>query len=242
MKIRAIFIVLCFLLSTISHATLRIGTLIFKPPYILSPGNGFDVDLAEALCKRLKEQCQFIPMGMTELYEELRDNEVDLAMGGIPISYTLKINFIFSLPYMLSKGQFLVLKKQPFNSVNDLKGKSVGVLRNILSGGVFYGYLVQHYNKVFQVKMYEDIEDIMEDLNNSTISAAFLDRSSVTYWIREGGGQFKTIGMVHTLGDGIAILALPKNKKLIDRINKALQNIELNETYFKLYETYFSNE
>ncbi len=242
MQIKIILIVLSLLLSSISSATITIGTLIFKPPYILSPGNGFDIDLAQLLCKRLQEPCTFIPMGMDELYKKLAKGKVDLAMGGIPISYSLKINFIFSLPYMLSKGQFLVLQNNPSTSVNDLGGQTVGVLRNILNGGVLYGYLLEHYKSLFQIKLYDDIEDVMADLHSKKISAAFLDRSSVNYWIQQGGKQFKSLGPVNTIGNGVAILALPKNKQLIDRIDNIIQDIEKDGTYSQLYNTYFAAE
>lgn len=242
MRIKTTLIVLCLLLSSTSYAALTIGTLMFKPPYILSPHNGFDIDLAKLLCERLQEQCRSIPMGMNALYKGLEEGEVDLAMGGIPVSYALKINFIFSLPYMLSQGQFLVLKENPINSVNGLQGQTVGVLRNILNGGVFYNYLLNHYQKRFQITLYEDVEDVLADLNNHSIAAAFLDRSSVNYWIQEGGAQFKPLGRIHTIGNGIAILALPKNKKLVERINVILEDIEKDSTYLKLYRIYFSNE
>lgn len=242
MRIKTILLVLGLLLSSMSYSTINIGTLIFKPPYILSPGNGFDIDLAQLVCQRLHEQCRFIPMDMNGLYKNLQEDEIDLAMGGIPISYALKINFIFSLPYMLSKGQFLVLKSNKMNSTNELQGKTIGVLRNILNGGVFYGYLLEHYQNSLKIKLYDDIEDILSDLNNKTISAAFLDRSSVNYWMQVGGAQFKPLGVVHIIGNGIAIVASPKNTALIKRINPILEDIEKDGNYFKLYDTYFANE
>ncbi len=242
MQIKTLFIALGLFLSTIGHTAITIGTLIFKPPYIFSPGNGFDIDLAQLLCQRLQEQCNFIPMGMDELYKKLKEGKVDLAMGGIPISYSLKTNFIFSLPYMLSKGQFLVLKSSQINSINGLQGQEVGVLRNPLNGGLFYEYLTEHYHKLFQMTLYDDIEDVLADLHNKAVSAVFLNRSSVNYWTQEGGDQFKPLGDVHVIGDGVAILALPKNKELIDRINNALRVIEKDNTYIKLYNTYFADE
>lgn len=242
MQIRALLAGLSLLVYSVGYATINIGTLMFKPPYILSPGNGFDVDLAQLICKRLKEQCKFVPMGMSALYQKLQDGKVELAIGGIPISYDLKIDFIFSLPYLLSEKQFLILKESPVNSLNDLKGTTVGLLLNKLNGGVSSEYLVKHYGKLFKIKVYNDIEDIMLDLNEQLISAAFLDYASVNYWIQQGGDQFKSLGPVLRVGNGIAILALPKNQALIDRINGALKDIEKDDSYLKLYKTYFTNE
>ena len=143
---------------------------------------------------------------------------------------------------MLSKGQFLVLKKSRMDSIEELHGKTVGLLQNPLNGGVFYKYLLEHYSGYFKIKLYNDLEDVLADLNNKTIAAAFLNRSSVNYWMQAGGDQFKSLGPVFTIGDGIAILALPKNKKLIERINEVIDDIEKDNTYIKLYNIYFAKE
>ncbi|STY29187.1 arginine-binding periplasmic protein [Legionella wadsworthii] len=241
MRIKTIIFALGLLISSIAHTTINIGTLIFKPPYIFSPGNGFDIALGQLICQQLNEQCNFLPMGMDRLYTQLKAGNVDLAMGGIPISYALNYEFIFSLPYMLSKGQFLILQNSPINSVTQLQGKKIGVLRNLLNGGLFFEYLSDHYPK-FQIKRYDDVEDLLADLHSNAIAAVFLNRSSVNYWTQEGGDQFKPLGTVHTIGDGVAILALPKNKELIDRVNSALKTIQKDSSYIKLYNTYFVNE
>lgn len=242
MKFKILLIALSLLLSPLCNATINIGTLMFKPPYIVSPGNGFDIDMARQICKRLQEECKFMPMGMDALYDKLQNGKIDLAMGGIPISYALKIQFIFSLPYMLSKAQLLVLKNSKLNSLSDLKGKTVGVLKNRFNGGVFDVYLRKNYQKLFQIQLYDSVEHIMSDLNDKKISAAFLDRSSVNYWLIEGEDQFRAFGEVHIIGDGIAIAALPKNKTLINRINLVIQEMEKDGSYSKLYNIYFASE
>jgi arginine transport system substrate-binding protein len=242
MRFKTLLIVLCLLFPILSNATLNIGTLIFKPPYVVSPGNGFDIDLVHVICKKINEECNIIPMGMDALYDKLNEGKIDFAVGGIPISYTLKIKFIFSLPYMLSKGQFLILRNSPINSVKELQGTTVGVLNNKLNGGVFYEFLQKNFQNIFQIQLYNDVEDVLSDLNDKKIAAAFLDRSSVNYWIQEGGGQFRPLGEIHTIGDGIAIVSLPKNKNLIEQINPILQSMEKDGSYSNLYTTYFANE
>ncbi|MCL9683876.1 transporter substrate-binding domain-containing protein [Legionella maioricensis] len=242
MRVKIFLLALCFFFSSLGNSTINIGTLIFKPPFISSPGNGFDIDLAHLLCQRLQERCDFKPMGINELYKKLQEGKIDLAIGGIPISYSLKINFIFSLPYMLSKGQFLVQKKNRIDSIRELRGQTIGLLQNPLNGGVSYKFLLERYPGQFKIKLYNDVEDILADLSSKKITAAFLNRSSVNYWVEHGGGQFKSLGPVFTIGDGIVILALPKSKKLIERINTLIDDIEKDNTYIKLYNIYFANE
>lgn len=242
MKFKILFITISLLLSNLCNATINIGTLMFKPPYIVSPSSGFDIDMARQICRRLQEDCRFIPMDIDALYDKLKNGTIDLAMGGIPISYALNIQFIFSLPYMLSKGQLLILKNSKLSSFSDLKGETIGVLKNRLNGGVLYDYLFKNYQKLFQIQLYDSVEQIMSDLNNKKIAAAFLNRSSVNYWLIEGGAQFRAFGNVHTIGNGVAIVALPKNNALINRINSVIQDMEKDGSYSKLYNIYFANE
>lgn len=89
---------------------------------------------------------------------------------------------------------------------------------------------------------FTDIQDILAALDAKTIQAAFLHRSVVNYWYREGGNQFKPFESSLLIGDGVAIMALPKNKQLIDQINLQLKFIESNTTFLRLYTDYFSDE
>src|SRR3990167_8832986 len=123
--------------STSLVASIKVGTVFFYPPFVLSPGSGFDIDLSKVLCQRLQEQCQFIPMNFNQLFSALNAHQIDIAIGGISISNMQTGNYIFSLPYMLSKGQFLVLKNGPLNSILELEGKIVGVIRGEGTGGLF---------------------------------------------------------------------------------------------------------
>jgi len=240
MRLRTLCLTLCIFFSASSYSYINVGTLIFNPPFITSPGFRFDMDLARLLCKRLKEQCHFIPMVKNQLYTALQSGKIDIAIGGISISP--QVNFIFSLPYMITKGQFLVLKDGPIKSIKNLKGGTVGVFRDQLNGGVFYNYLLSRYNGLFQIQQFTDIQDILAALDSKSIQAAFLHRSVVNYWYREGGNQFKPFESSLLIGDGVAIMALPKNKQLIDQINAQLKYIESNTTFLRLYTDYFSDE
>ncbi|MCL9683941.1 transporter substrate-binding domain-containing protein [Legionella maioricensis] len=242
MNIKILLLAFCFLFSTSGYSDIKIGTLIFNPPFILSLGAGFDMDLTRLLCKRLNEQCHFIPMTIDQLSNALHNGEIDMAIGGISISPTQKTDYIFSLPYMLSKGQFLVLSDGPYQSLNKLQGSTVGVVQDDLNGGVFYNYLQTTYHGLFKIQQYANVSDILSALNSKVISAAFLHRSVVNYWTQQDGSNLPPLGPIVLLGDGIAFMASPKNKELIDRINVLLKQMEQDNTYLNLYNTYFANE
>lgn len=246
MKVKGMLLglVFCFFFSTLSHSTVRIGTLVYNPPFVISSSEGFDIDLSHLLCSRLKIKCQLIPIKNTkQLYQALENGQVDLVIAGVTISPARQKDHVFSLPYMLSKGQFLTLKDQShINSEADLEGSTVGVIKDELSGGVLYAYVLNKYQGKLKVNQYDTVENMFAALSNKTISAVFLYRSDVNYWNHNYGNLFKTLGPVVTLGEGIAIMAQSKNSNLIDRINKVLQQIEQDDTYLALYKTYFSNQ
>lgn len=242
-QVRILLLTLGFFVFTAAYSDIKIGTLSYDPPFVISATEGFDIDLSKLICKYLQEQCHLIQKpNSIQLYQALQAGEIDLAIGGITISEARKSNFVFTLPYMLNKSQFLTLKSNSINSINDLKGTTVGVIRDKLSGGVLYHYLVNHYQGQFKINQYDNVEDLLAALNSKAISAVFLYRSDVNYWNQNGGDLFKSLGHVITLGEGLAIMALPQNKELIKRINMVLLQMESNDIYLAVYKTYFSNE
>ncbi|CEG55719.1 transporter substrate-binding domain-containing protein [Legionella fallonii] len=240
-QIKTLLFACSFFFSISGYSNIKIGTLHYDPPFIISPSQGFDIDLIHLLCTRLQQHCQLLYMDGEQLYQALQDGTVDLAIGGISISPLRKTNYIFSLPYLLSKGQFLTLKRSKIHSLDDLKGTTVGVIHDDLSGGIYHKYLVDHYQGQFQINEYNTVENMFAALNNNNIAAVFLYRSDTNYWNHNGGDLFKTVGPVVRIGEGIAIMALPRQEELIQRINKLLQQIEADNSYMNLYKTYFYN-
>ncbi len=236
------FIVLLWSVQlTSAQAAIKIGTVFFYPPFVISPGSGFDMDLARVLCLRLNERCQFITMKYNQLFDALKKGQIDIAIGGIAISQSQN-NFIYSLPYMLSKAEFVVLKSNHFKSTADLKGSSVGVIRGKNTGGIFYNFLLETYNNLFQIAQYDDIDDMITALNKGRIAAAFIHRSAATYWIGNSDNNFEQLGSSMFVGGGIGIVAMPLNQPLINRIDQALISMENDNAYMKIYSTYFANE
>lgn len=241
MRIKSIFLslILLFLIQVPGYANIKVGTMFTYPPFVLSTNEGFDIQLIQLLCKRLKEPCDIIPMNLKDLSPALLNGQIDLAIGGIPLPLTPNPDFIFSLPYMLSKGQFMVLKTSSLHSIDELNGKTVGVMRGNIQGGAFFNFLLGTYPDKFTLNPYNDVEDLVTALNNQEILGAFMHQYAVNYWVQNSGGKFAPLGNTMMVGNGIGIMSIPKNQPLIDRINLLLVKIEKDNTYLALYNTYF---
>lgn len=219
-------------------AVLKVGTVFLYPPFVLSPNEGFDIEFIHLVCKELNEPCDIRQMDYNQLFSQLSTGGIDVAIGGISIPINPDTNFIYSLPYTLSRGQFLILNGGPIHSPDDLVGRTVGVLKSSLGGGAFYLYLQDKYANKIQLKTYDDIEDLVTALNSKQIAAVFIHHSTVEYWVQNSSNQFKAMGEPVTIGNGLGIMAIPKNQALIERINEAIRKIEKEDVYLNLYNTY----
>ncbi|MDP1603238.1 MAG: transporter substrate-binding domain-containing protein [Legionella sp.] len=236
-------LVFCFSLITsqVSATPVRVGTVLYYPPYVLSMNEGFDIDLIRLLFQRLKLTYNLVPMDFNKLFTALDKGEIDIAIAGILISPDKEKKYIFSLPYMLSKAQFLILNTSPVKSITDLKGKQVGVIQGDESGGVFYNFLLNNYSGLFNIVKFPTIDSLITSLTNGSIAAAFAHKSTADYWLQNGGNQFKELGSSFLVGEGIAIMSTPANALLIQNINQQLELIEKDDSYINLYTTYFGN-
>ncbi|WP_026069274.1 transporter substrate-binding domain-containing protein [Legionella tunisiensis] len=125
--LRVILFLCLATVPAVVDANVKVGTVYFYPPYVISNEEGFDIDLIHLLCRGLQEDCQLVPMHFDELYSALDKGDIDIAIAGVPIPGN-QDSYVYSLPYMISKAQFLTLKGNGINSISDLKGKSVGVI------------------------------------------------------------------------------------------------------------------
>ncbi|MBA3537443.1 MAG: transporter substrate-binding domain-containing protein [Tatlockia sp.] len=222
------------------QAELKIGVMFFDPPLVMSPIQGFHIDLANKICEGLQEKCIIRPMEWSQLFIALNKGELDLVMG---VFYTPQRaqNHIFSIPYMTSRGRFIVLSANKITAFSQLKGRKLGTLKEEINTGVFASYIQAHYLNYFNVIDYKDIGILLTALANNSTKAALIHARAVNYWVANSSGIFTPLGPAFKLGDGYTIMALPAKQELIDNINKQLNKILSNGDFAKIYNTYFSD-
>ena|SRR3990167_170359 len=224
---------------------IKVGTVLFDPPYVISLNQGFEIDLIKLLCQRIHAHCDLITMKYQALFKALDNGRIDIAVDGIDFYITpnpLNGHYIYSYPYLLSKGQFLVLQSSGIKSIDALpKGSNVGLVQEntIPSQGIFYSFFLAHYTPKFNVVLFADLDSLIAALSNGRINAAFVDNNEANYWELNGGGQFTALGKPIKVADGIGIIALPKNAPLIQQFNQQIKVIEEDQEYLNLYNTYF---
>jgi len=112
---------------------LRIGTDATYPPFEYNDDQsgqliGFDIDLMKAICKELDLRPEFVVVPFGGIIPGLRSNKYDCIISAMTITPERQEAVNFTSPYY-DAGQSIAvpLENTSINSVEDLKGKKIGV-------------------------------------------------------------------------------------------------------------------
>lgn len=106
------------------------GTSADYPPFESKDGDkivGFDVDLAEALAEKTGHEIEVKDMDFNGLVTALKTNKVDIVLSGMTPTPKRKKQVDFSNVYYTAHNMIVTKKSSGIKSLDDLKGKTVGV-------------------------------------------------------------------------------------------------------------------
>lgn len=220
-------------------APLVIGTLAYDPPFGLiidknGDFSGFDIDLMNTICNRLKETCTYKALTFEQIFDELQSGEINLAIAAISITPERELEFIFSLPYMVSRAQLLANAQTKVQNIKDIQGKKVGV-----EAGTVFDKVAQEKLGNAIIAPYNTQSDLLQALANNSLELVLLDEATANYLVDNNDGLFKLIGSSITVGQGYGIMANRNSRALITRINQVLIAMENDGTYLAIYKKYF---
>ncbi|KTC65839.1 arginine ABC transporter substrate-binding protein (plasmid) [Legionella adelaidensis] len=238
-KIYPILTLMLLMVTLTCFSAVQIGVPIYDPPFSVndpvSGPRGADINLMNEVCKRLAWTCSYTPMRYFDLYPALLKNQVDFVIGSLVITSDKKTEFSFSIPYLVAKGSFLVLASSKVESVEDLKGQSVGAL----TGRVYIDYLQQNFIGELTTIPFEDQSNMVLALKSEKIAAIFINHLSAAYLQNQHSDIIKILPEEYNVGEGLGIAATLENNDKIDEINKVLLQIQSDGTFIKLYNTTF---
>jgi polar amino acid transport system substrate-binding protein len=112
-----------------AESLLRVGTFPDNRPWEFKEDGrlvGFEVDLIEAIGKRLSLRIEFVGMAFGELLPALAGDRIDVAMCSITVTPERRQRFDFTQPYYQTSQGMVVMKSAHVRSLEDLVGKRVG--------------------------------------------------------------------------------------------------------------------
>lgn len=199
---------------------------------------GIDIDLLKAIAIDQGFTYELVPMTFNEIMEALTNGEVDGGIAGIIITEERKKRYDFSEPYFDS-GMVLATKasRQDINSFEDLKNKTVAVLRGS-QAEIFAESIKDQYG--FWVESFDEIKDIYQDVLTGNSSALLDDYPTTGYYISQGLEIKKVSDVVNEYQYGFAV---PKGEsaELLEKFNRGLENMKRYGKYQEILDTYIQD-
>ena len=198
-----------FSLSATAAETIRFATEASYPPFESIDANnqivGFDVDLAQALCKEIDATCTFSNQAFDSLIPSLKFRRVEAVMAGMDITPEREKQVLFTTPYYDNSALF-VGQQGKYTSVDQLKGKKVGVQ----NGTTHQKFIMDKHPEITTVP-YDSYQNAKLDLQNGRIDGVFGDTAVVTEWLKDNP-KLAAVGDKVTdkdyFGTGLGILAV----------------------------------
>ena len=195
---------------------------------------GFDVDVANAICKEIQATCKFKGEAFDALIPNLKAKRFDASISAIDITDARAKQVLFSDAYYDSTASYVALKgKATLESA-----KNVGVQ----NGTTFQQYTVAE-TKQYTTKAYASLQSAILDLKSGRIDMIFGDTAVLADMIsKEPEMQFvgEKVANKKYFGNGLGIAMHKSNKELAEQLNKGLAVIKANGEYQKIYDKWMT--
>ncbi len=242
----ALLIPATFARIAVADESLRIGVQNERPPFSFTDADGklqgFDVEIAWALCATLKVQCDLSPLDFPSLIPGLQEGRIDAAVASMSITEERLELVDFTEKYYQSGNRF-VARRGAFAdfSLADLAGKTIGVKR----GTTHDQYLSNTLKDDSSIRRYGNSDEIYIDLALGRLDLALGDAISLTesFLKTDLGRDFDFVGPelndAKWFGRGEGIAVRKGNAELLGRLNQALRQILADGTYTEIRSQYF---
>lgn len=225
--------------------TLKIGVEGAYPPFssLATDGQlkGFDIDIANEVCKRLKVKCELVKTEFDALIPALNAKKIDAIVASMSITPERLKSVDFTQKYYHTPARFVTKADSKLEvTAAGLKGKKIGVQR-----GTIHDRFVTATFKDSEIVRYNKQDEVFLDLVSGRVDGTMVDSAAADQGFLKTppGKGFAFIGPSFTdptfFGPGAGIAIRKGDKALQGKINAALTAIRADGTHKKFNDAYF---
>jgi lysine/arginine/ornithine transport system substrate-binding protein len=247
----ALTIALLATASIAAHAkdwsTIRFGVDASYPPFESKGSDGklagFDIDLGNEICARLKAKCVWVENDFDGMIPALKAKKFDGVLSSMSMTPQRAEQIAFSAKLFNTPTRLVAKKGSDIKPTPEsLAGKSVGVEQ---------GTIQETYAKTYwepkgaKVVPYQNQDQVYADLISGRLDAALQDavQAEIGFLKTPRGAGFQFVGgdLVDKkiLGEGAGIGMRKEDTDLKAKVDKAIADIIKDGTYKKLEKKYF---
>lgn len=226
--------------------TLTIATEGAYPPFSYVDSNntlhGFDIDIANALCEKMKVECKVVAQDWDGIIPGLLAKKYDAIVASMVPTPERKQKVDFTNRYYTTTLAIAVPKDSDIKDVSaaSLKNKNLGAQ----SGATQAIYAEDNYApEGVNLKLYPTPDEANSDLLNHRLDAVIHDKFPLLTWLdNEGKDCCKLLGEIEGTKEPISIAIRKNSDELKERFNKAIDEIRADGTYAKIVQKYFKSD
>ena len=207
---------------------------------------GFDVDIAKALCAKMQADCVIVKQDWDGMIPGLLAKKFDAVVASMAITDERKQKIDFSRKYYNTPAVIVARKDMQMETEANgnptpaaLKGLKIGLQRST----VYENYARAHFPGA-EIVVYDSADNANLDLFNGRLDARLDDILALKDGVltADGGADYKIFGQGYVgdeLGEGIGVGLRKEDTRLRDAFSKAIEEIRADGTYKKINDKYF---
>jgi lysine-arginine-ornithine-binding protein len=236
----------------VTSAQAEIGKIVIAtegayPPFNFIDANGelqgFDVDIAKALCEEMKAECEIIAQDWDGIIPGLLAKKYDAIVASMSITEERKQKVDFTTKYYNTPAKFVAKKGAGIEiSKEGLEGKIIGVQVST----IHENFARDTFGDVAEIKAYDTQENANLDLVSGRVDVLLADSVALDegFLKTDMGKDYEFVGPDFTdkkyFGDGAGIAVRKGETELLEAFNAAIKTIRENGTYKEIQDKYFT--
>ncbi|WP_327439111.1 ABC transporter substrate-binding protein [Pseudomonas donghuensis] len=234
---------LVFSANAMAAEKLKMGIEAAYPPFNNKDASGqvvgFDKDIGDALCAKMKVECEVVVSDWDGIIPALNAKKSDFIVSSLSITDERKQAVDFTDPYYSNKQQFIAPKNVDFKTdPKSLEGKTLGTQR-ATQAAIWLDDNGGMDNK-FKVSLYDTQENAYLDLTSGRVDALLADKYANYDWLKSDAGKnYEFKGEPVNESDKVGIAVRKGDNELRNKLNAALKEIVADGTYEKINNKYF---
>ena len=232
--------------GTVTAGKVKVGIEAAYPPFsaVSADGSfvGFDVDIANALCKEMGAECELVQQDWDGIIPALLARKYDAIVASMSITEERKKKVAFTDKYYNTPAKFAQKKGSGITiDAGGLSGKTVGVQRATTHDN----FITEIFGENVEIKRYTTQDEAYLDAVAGRLDLLLADSVAMDdgFLSTDQGRNWEFVGPDFTdpkyfgLGAGIAVRK--QDTDLLEKLNAALDAILRNGVYKAINDRYF---
>jgi arginine/ornithine transport system substrate-binding protein len=206
--------------------------------------SGFDIDMADEICKRIKAKCTKVQVGWADILDVVNKRKADMVVASTSITDGRRRRGItFSERYYHTPAMFLRRKGEDVEGVwTSLRGKTIGVQATTTHDQ----FVTTEFTEVATIKRYKTLPEMVQALVNKKVDVILADAWSLQQTAIKGknGKNLEFTGPPYTdrrwFGEGIGVILPPNDPDLKTQVDGAIVAMRNDGTYMTIAKKYFT--